>query len=61
MRYNGQIYKDTHVVYIEFTTNAVPDVGGHPFQPTWSGNRTGVSTVDGKASISCTVTNSNCN
>ncbi len=40
----------------EFTTDSVPDKGGHPFQPTWSGNRPGVRTENGQAVIPCTVT-----
>lgn len=46
----------------EFTTDVKPDSGGHPFQPTWSGNgvNPGVRTENGQAIISCTVTKSSC-
>lgn len=46
----------------EFTTNAVPDPGGIPGKPTWSGNglNPDVQTVNGQAVISCNVTKVNC-
>ncbi len=44
----------------EFSTDVIPDKGGHPFQPTWSGKRPGVRNENDQAIISCTVTKTNC-
>ena len=39
----------------EFTTDAVPDSGGVPGWPTWSGNRNGVKTVGDRAAIKAVI------
>jgi hypothetical protein len=36
---------------IEFTTEVEPDRGGHPRQPTWSGDRDGVVAVPGERAV----------
>jgi hypothetical protein len=36
---------------IEFTTEVEPDRGGHPRQPTWSGERDGVVAVPGEEAV----------